>query len=164
MPTPAKRKGRRGSAIQMMPDDPDKTVPTLAEPPGRLTYAGRALWDEAMTNAKWFSTTDGYALFTTCLMYERLIDIDDRYRRYVDQCDGHIFDADATRMSKELTAISDRLFKHLIELGLTPKSRSDMGVAEVKLRSKMEEFIQAQQSKKRWTRDDPGHKTVKGNK
>lgn len=148
------RRGRpEGKAVR--PADPSKQVSPLGNPPGSLMSAGAGMWWNAANNAKWLSVTDAPVLYAACLAYQRYVDMDEQYWTYTRELDGPI-DAHGLRLAKELAVMNASLNRALGDMGLTPKARNEQGLAEVKLRSKMDDFMKAQkdkQQKKRYARE-----------
>ena len=148
------RRGRpEGKAVR--PADPSKQVAPIGEPPGALDSAGMGMWRIAADSAKWLSVTDAPVLFAACLAYQRYVDMDRQYWEYSRALDGPI-DAHGLRLAKELAVMHSSLNRSLADMGLTPKARNEQGLAEVKLRSKMDNFMAAQRDKqqqKRYARE-----------
>lgn len=139
----------------MKPADPSKQVLPVGDPPGPLRAVGKQMWKTTADNAKWLSQTDAAALYVLCLKYQRLVELDKRYWKYLAQLDDP-FDDFALRMAKETSVMTTAVHRAMGELGLTPKSRNEQGLAEVKLRSKMDTFMSKQhdnQQKKRYARE-----------
>jgi len=150
-----KRKGNQ-AGVQVKPADPAKQVLPIGDPPGSLRAVGKQMWKIASDNAKWLSQTDAAALYALCLTYQRYVEADKRYWKYLAELDDP-FDEFALKMVKELSVMTTAIHRAMGELGLTPKARNDQGLAEVKLRSKMDDFMakqHGQQQKKRYGRPD----------
>ena len=104
----------------------------IPEPPRPLLKYGRELWDRVWgMGASWVSQrTDIELLVMTCEM------IDERWNLRV-----KVMQNDDARMRRGLRELDRQIVSNLSLLGFTPSDRARLGVAEVKVRSKLEELM-----------------------
>lgn len=160
------KKGIQGKNSHVRPVDPSKRVSPIGPPPGQLDSVGLRFWEDSLANAKWLSVTDAAALYALTLMYQRYVDADTRYWNFLATLMDP-FNKESVVMAKELAVMHTALNRAFGELGLTPRSRNDQGLAEVKLRSKMDDFLDGQkkqQDKKRYGREGGNVKAKKEKK
>lgn len=147
-----KRRGpKSGAAVR--PQREEKVVSVIGDPPRELGAFGKKMWRHLAKEAKWLAATDEPALLLLCLSYENHYQLQSRYTEYMKNNEG--VTPIAVTLLKELSAASVGLQRQMTGLGLTPKSRKEQGLAEVKLRSKMDEFMAKQhdaQQQKRYAR------------
>jgi hypothetical protein len=107
-------------------------VDETPEPPRPLLKYGRDLWDRVWgIGATWVSDkTDIELLVMTCEM------IDERWNLRV-----KVMQNDDPRMRRGLRELDRQIVSNLSLLGFTPSDRSRLGVAEVKVKSKLEELM-----------------------
>ena len=104
----------------------------IPEPPRPLLKYGQELWDRVWSmGANWVSQkTDIELLVMTCEM------IDERWNLRV-----KVMQNDDARMRRGLRELDRQIVSNLSLLGFTPSDRARLGVAEVKVRSKLEELM-----------------------
>lgn len=107
-------------------------VPDTPEPPRPLLKYGQELWDRVWSmGATWISQkSDVELLVMTCEM------IDERWNLRV-----KVMQSDDPRMRRGLRELDRQIVSNLSLLGFTPSDRSRLGIAEVKVRSKLEELM-----------------------
>jgi hypothetical protein len=103
------------------------------EPMRPLEYAGKQLWDAAMTTgAQWIArNTDTQLLLLTCEQLDRREEL--RSLRVDDPTDKNLL--------MRLLDLERTISSSLGLLGFTPSDRTRLGVAEVKAKSKLEELM-----------------------
>jgi len=104
----------------------------IPEPPRPLLKYGRELWDRVWSmGATWVSQkSDLELLVMTCEM------IDERWNLRV-----KVMQSDDAAMRRGLRELDRQIVSNLSLLGFTPSDRARLGVAEVKVRSKLEELM-----------------------
>jgi hypothetical protein len=124
---PGKRALPKSSEVFVLEQTAD-----LPEPPRPLLKYGQELWDRVWSmGASWVSQkTDIELLVMTCEM------IDERWNLRV-----KVMQNDDARMRRGLRELDRQIVSNLSLLGFTPSDRARLGVAEVKVRSKLEELM-----------------------
>jgi hypothetical protein len=104
----------------------------IPEPPRPLLKYGQELWDRVWSmGATWVSQkSDLELLVMTCEM------IDERWNLRV-----KVMQSDDAAMRRGLRELDRQIVSNLSLLGFTPSDRARLGVAEVKVRSKLEELM-----------------------
>jgi len=104
----------------------------IPEPPRPLLKYGQELWDRVWSmGATWVSVkSDLELLVMTCEM------IDERWNLRV-----KVMQSDDAAMRRGLRELDRQIVSNLSLLGFTPSDRARLGVAEVKVRSKLEELM-----------------------
>ena len=102
------------------------------EPMRPLEFAGRQLWDAAMTTGEaWIArNSDTQLLLMTCEQMDR---------RH--QLIGQILETQEWRLYRALHDLEKMIASNLGVLGFTPSDRTRLGIAEVKKASKLEELM-----------------------
>lgn len=102
------------------------------EPARPLEFAGKQLWDSAMTTgANWIArNSDTQLLLMTCEQMDRRTDLI-----------GKIHETDEWRLYRALHDLEKMISSNLALLGFTPTDRTRLGLAEVKTASKLEELM-----------------------
>jgi hypothetical protein len=103
------------------------------EPMRPLEYAGKQLWDSAMTTgAQWIARhTDTHLLLITCEQLDRR-----------EQLRSLLVDEPTDKnLLMRLLDLERAISSSLSLLGFTPSDRTRLGLAEVKAKSKLEELI-----------------------
>lgn len=103
------------------------------EPMRPLEFAGKQLWDAAMTTgAQWIArNTDTQLLLLTCEQLDRR-----------EQLRSALVDEPTDKnLLMRLLDLERAISSSLSLLGFTPSDRTRLGVAEVKAQSKLEELI-----------------------
>lgn len=103
-----------------------------------LEFAGKQLWDSAMTTgANWIArNTDTQLLLLTCEQMDRRNDLISK-----------IEETSEWRLYRALHDLEKMIASNLGMLGFTPADRTRMGVAEVKVASKLEELMAKKQAR-----------------
>ena len=124
---PGKRPLPSESQIQVLPAADEIPVPDRP-----LGKPGRELWDRVWeSGASWISPhTDVELLLITCEL------VDERW-----QLRAKVLQDDDPRMRRQLNDLTRLIIGNLSLLGFTPTDRSRLGVAEVRVQSKLEELI-----------------------
>jgi hypothetical protein len=124
---PGKRALPKSSEVIVLEQSAD-----IPEPPRPLLKYGQELWDRVWgMGANWVSQrTDVELLVMTCEM------IDERWNLRV-----KVMQNDDARMRRGLRELDRQIVSNLSLLGFTPSDRARLGVAEVKVRSKLEELM-----------------------
>jgi len=140
---PNEVKRRNGNPGKRPLPDPNKVIalPKLSEPPAYLSKSAKQTWVEIIQTAPWVATTDGRALQELCEKTELKKELQEKLRKsdyvlYTDK--GYAY---ANPLFGMLSTTTTEIVKLLSMLGLTPVDRTKMGVAEVKVRSKIEELL-----------------------
>jgi hypothetical protein len=104
----------------------------IPEPPRPLLKYGQELWDRVWSmGATWVSQkSDLELLVMTCEM------IDERWNLRV-----KVMQSDDAAMRRGLRELDRQIVSNLSLLGFTPSDRARLGVAEVKVRSKLDELM-----------------------
>lgn len=102
------------------------------EPARPLDWAGKQLWDAAMTTGgNWIArNSDTQLLLMTCEQMDRRTGLIDK-----------ITESGDWRMYRALHDLEKMISGNLSMLGFTPTDRTRLGLAEVKARSKLEELM-----------------------
>ena len=102
------------------------------EPFRPLEFAGKQLWDSAMTTgANWIArNSDTHLLLMTCEQMDRRHDL-------INQ----IAETQEWRLYRALHDLEKMISSNLGLLGFTPSDRSRLGLAEVKAQSKLEQLM-----------------------
>jgi hypothetical protein len=103
------------------------------EPARPLEFAGRQLWDAAMTTGQnWIArNSDTQLLLLTCEQMDRRNDLITK-----------IHETSEWRLYRALHDLEKMISSNLSLLGFTPTDRTRLGIAEVKAASKLEELMQ----------------------
>ena len=152
--TKSLKKGPRPPSALKMGDE-SRLVAGLGAAPGDLDEYGAGLWELVASEAKWLAVSDAPALRILCICMQQHYRLSMELEGYLDETDG--YDRVAMELSKQAASMSVTILRHLTSLGLTPKARSEQGLAEVKLQSKMDQFMSKRsvrdQQQKRYKRD-----------
>ncbi len=102
------------------------------EPPRPLEFAGKQLWNSAMTTGQsWIArNSDTQLLLMTCEQMDRRTDLI-----------AKIQETDEWRLYRALHDLEKMISSNLALLGFTPTDRTRLGLAEVKTASKLEELM-----------------------
>lgn len=103
------------------------------EPMRPLEWAGQQLWNSAMTvGANWIArNTDTQLLLMTCEQMDRRTELI-----------AKIAETQEWRLYRALHDLEKMISSNLGLLGFTPTERTRLGLAEVKVRSKLEELME----------------------
>ena len=103
-----------------------------------LEFAGLQLWDAAMkTGENWIArNSDTQLLLLTCEQMDRRSDLMNK-----------IIETDEWRLYRALHDLEKMIATNLSMLGFTPTDRTRLGLAEVKVQSKLEELMQRKASR-----------------
>jgi len=124
------------------------TIPqAAAKAPEHLSPASKELWTRLRETAFWISNTDQSSLQLLCEKLDRRSEIIAKLQNsdFVLFTDKNY--AYANPLVGMLSTIETEITKLFSLLGLTSTDRSRLGVAEVRVRSKLEELAQARQNK-----------------
>lgn len=123
---PGKRALPDQAQVQLLPQ-----VTSIPEPRRPLLKYGRELWDEIWENGvRWISSQSDIELFLmTCEM------VDERWNLRV-----RVMQDQDPRDRRALRALDSQIVNNLQLLGFTPTDRTRLGVAEVAVRSRVEEL------------------------
>lgn len=146
-PKPNEIKRRNGNPGQRKLPDIAKVValPQIKnEAPLHLSVAGQQAWNEIRSMAPWIANTDGKLLVELCEKMDKKYDLAEKlkasdYVLYTDK--GYAY---ANPLFGMLNTVEGDIIKILSLLGLTPADRTKLGVAEVKVRGKLEELLSQQ--------------------
>ena len=148
-PKPVERKRLLGNPGKSKLPDLNKVIalPHLSDPPVHLSKSAKQTWIEIIQTAPWVATTDGKVLIELCEKIELKKDLqrklsESQYVLYTDK--GYAY---ANPLFGMLSTTTSEIVKLLSMLGLTPVDRTKMGVAEVKVRSKIEELLAMKNAK-----------------
>ena len=102
------------------------------EPARPLDFAGKQLWDSAMTTGQnWIArNSDTQLLLMTCEQMDRRTDLMTK-----------IIETDEWRLYRALHDLEKMISSNLSLLGFSPTDRTRLGLAEVKTVSKLEELM-----------------------
>jgi hypothetical protein len=102
------------------------------DPARPLEFAGQQLWDAAMkTGENWIArNSDTQLLLLTCEQMDRRTDLITK-----------IHETSEWRLYRALHDLEKMISSNLSMLGFTPSDRSRLGIAEVKVASKLEELM-----------------------
>jgi P27 family predicted phage terminase small subunit len=119
-------------------------LPQISSAPIHLSDTGQKLWLEISEMAPWIATTDGKLLIELCEKMDKKYELREKlaasdYVLYTDK--GYAY---ANPLFSMLNTVEGDIVKLLSLLGLTPADRSKLGVAEVKVRGKLEELLSQQ--------------------
>ena len=119
-------------------------LPQISSAPIHLSDTGKKLWLEISEMAPWIATTDGKLLIELCEKMDKKYELREKlaasdYVLYTDK--GYAY---ANPLFSMLNTVEGDIVKLLSLLGLTPADRSKLGVAEVKVRGKLEELLSQQ--------------------
>jgi hypothetical protein len=133
-PKPAEVKRRLGNPGKRQLSETVIVLPMAAgvpDPPEDLGLAGRHLWSKAWAGAvTWLSPdSDAVALESACRLADDLQIARKRYRVTSDPKDARV-----------VVAFAEQRARSLARLGFDPTARSQLGVAEVKKLSKLDEL------------------------
>ena len=103
-----------------------------------LEFAGLQLWDAAMTlGQNWIArNTDTQLLLLTCEQMDRRMELI-----------AKIHETSEWRLYRALHDLEKMISTNLSMLGFTPTDRTRLGIAEVKVQSKLEELMQRKASR-----------------
>jgi hypothetical protein len=103
------------------------------DPARPLEFAGQQLWDAAMkTGENWIArNSDTQLLLLTCEQMDRRTDLITK-----------IHETSEWRLYRALHDLEKMISSNLSMLGFTPSDRSRLGIAEVKVASKLEQLMQ----------------------
>jgi P27 family predicted phage terminase small subunit len=124
------------------------TIPqAAAKAPEHLSPASKELWTRLRETAFWISNTDQSSLQLLCEKLDRRNELVAKLQAsdfvlFTDK--GYAY---ANPLVGMLSTIETEITKLFSLLGLTSTDRSRLGVAEVRVRSKLEELAQARQNK-----------------
>ena len=119
-------------------------LPQISSAPIHLSDTGKKLWLEISEMAPWIATTDGKLLIELCEKMDKKYELREKlaatdYVLFTDK--GYAY---ANPLFSMLNTVENDIIKLLSLLGLTPADRSKLGVAEVKVRGKLEELLSQQ--------------------
>lgn len=116
------------------------------EPARPLDFAGAQLWEAAMTTGEqWIArNSDTQLLLLTCEQMDRR-----------SQLISKIEETQEWRLYRALHDLEKMISQNLSLLGFTPADRTRMGVAEVKVASKLEELMERKAKRVASTMADP---------
>ena len=102
------------------------------EPARPLEFAGKQLWDAAMkTGENWIArNSDTQLLLLTCEQMDRRMELISK-----------IHETSEWRLYRALHDLEKMISTNLSMLGFTPTDRTRLGIAEVKVQSKLEELM-----------------------
>lgn len=131
---PGKRKLPDVSNVIALPRIDDK-------PPAQLSKGAKKLWTDIRAMAPWIANSDGIALIELCEKFDRKTYLakklkETEYVLFTDK--GYAY---ANPLVGMISTTENEILKLLSVLGLTPSDRSKLGVAEVKVRSKLDELL-----------------------
>jgi P27 family predicted phage terminase small subunit len=109
--------------------------------PQHLSKQAKKFWTAIRAVAPWIANTDGTLLLELCEKMDRKTKLvkeleQSAFVLYTDK--GYAY---ANPLVGMISTTENEILKILSLLGLTPSDRSKLGVAEVKVRSKIEELI-----------------------
>jgi P27 family predicted phage terminase small subunit len=124
-----------------------KIPQATAKAPEHLSPASQELWTRLRETAFWISNTDQSSLQLLCEKLDRRAEVIAKLQSsdFVLFTDKNY--AYANPLVGMLSTIETEITKLFSLLGLTSTDRSRLGVAEVRVRSKLEELAQARQNK-----------------
>jgi hypothetical protein len=124
---PGKRPIPKSQDLQQLP-----SITDIPSPPRPLLQPGLELWTRIWgTGAQWISPqSDLEILIMTCEL------VDERWNLRI-----KVMQTDDSRMRRGLRDLDRQIISNLSLLGFTPSDRARLGVAEVKVRSKLEELM-----------------------
>ena len=119
-------------------------LPQIAGAPLHLSDTGRKLWLEIREMAPWVATSDAKLLIELCEKMDKKYAMQAQMGQsdfvlYTDK--GYAY---ANPLFSMLNTVENDIVKLLSLLGLTPADRSKLGVAEVKVKGKLEALLEAQ--------------------
>ena len=137
---PGKRPMKALATVTVIPQ-------AAAKAPEHLSPASKELWTRLRETAFWISNTDQSSLQLLCEKLDRRSEIIAKLQNsdFVLFTDKNY--AYANPLVGMLSTIETEITKLFSLLGLTSTDRSRLGVAEVRVRSKLEELAQARQNK-----------------
>lgn len=132
-PKPAELKRQLGNpGRRPLPKEVTFVDGGYVEPARPLEFAGKQLWDAAMTTGQnWIArNSDTQLLLMTCEQMDRRTDLMTK-----------IIETDEWRLYRALHDLEKMISSNLSALGFTPTDRTRLGLAEVKTASKLEELM-----------------------
>ena len=133
-PKPLELKKKLGNpGKQALPTPLTQVEGGYLEPPRPLEFSGMQLWKSAMTTGgQWIArNTDTQLLLLTCEQMDRRMDLI-----------AQIHETQEWRLYRALHDLEKMISANLSLLGFTPSDRTRMGVAEVKVASKLQELME----------------------
>ena len=132
-PKPAEQKRATGNPGKRALPQPIEYIEGGYIAPARpLQFAGQQLWDAAMkTGERWIArNSDTQLLLLTCEQMDRRNDLITK-----------IHETSEWRLYRALHDLEKMITSNLSLLGFTPTDRTRLGIAEVKVASKLEELM-----------------------
>lgn len=132
-PKPAELKRLTGNpGKRALPKPPSYVEGGFIEPMRPLEFAGKQLWDAAMkTGENWIArNSDTQLLLLTCEQMDRRMELI-----------AKIHETSEWRLYRALHDLEKMISTNLSMLGFTPTDRTRLGIAEVKVQSKLEELM-----------------------
>ena len=116
------------------------------EPARPLEFAGQQLWDAAMkTGENWIArNSDTQLLLLTCEQMDRRMELI-----------AKIAETSEWRLYRALHDLEKMISTNLSMLGFTPTDRTRLGIAEVKVQSKLEDLMRRKAERVASTMADP---------
>lgn len=149
-PKPAELKRALGNpGKRALPKPAEYVEGGYVEPARPLDWAGKQLWDAAMTTGgNWIArNSDTQLLLMTCEQMDRRMALISK-----------IAETGDWRMYRALHDLEKMIGTNLSMLGFTPTDRTRLGLAEVKARSKLEELMARKDKRVASTMADTGSK------
>ena len=132
-PKPAELKRLTGNpGKRALPKPASYVEAGYIEPARPLEFAGKQLWDAAMkTGENWIArNSDTQLLLLTCEQMDRRMELI-----------AKIHETSEWRLYRALHDLEKMISTNLSMLGFTPTDRTRLGIAEVKVQSKLEELM-----------------------
>ena len=141
IPIPNEVKRRRGNpGKRALPalSEVDDLAPATVTPPEHLGERGAAIWSHVTATAPWVGASDQGVLLELAEMYDKREEL-----KAALKVDGWLLMTSTgyqylNPAAAALNAADRHVLKLLSHLGLTPADRSRLGLAEVKVASKLE--------------------------
>jgi len=145
-PKPNEQKRRLGNPGHRDLPEPSEVAalaPLDDDVPAHLGEAGRELWQGVTTAAKaWLAPSDALTLLLLCELYDRratfVAALNEHGPLILRPADGHMVANPAAQM---LATVEKQITELAAALGLTPADRTRMGLAEVKAKNAVEDFL-----------------------
>jgi hypothetical protein len=138
-PKPAELKRQLGNpGKRAMPKPLEYVEGGYIEPVRPLEFAGKQLWDSAMTTGQnWIArNSDTQLLLMVCEQMDRRTDLISK-----------IEETQEWRLYRALHDLEKMISTNLSLLGFTPSDRTRLGLAEVKAASKLEQLMAMKESR-----------------
>lgn len=144
---PLERKRAAGNPGQRRIPDENATAPVASvpsDPPPGLGESGRGLWLRVAAYAdRWVGVTDIDLLLATCRLADQVASLEAECQALAESGGAYVTSNSGAVSAHPAFDLHDRklglLVGNLKLLGLTPVDRSRIGVAEVKVKSKLQE-------------------------